>query len=86
MALVQLAQWEINLGPKPEPSILWMQCLGVDAMYVSDKNSQEMFKDTEYPQKYDGVLAVLFDDHEGNRIFRCRGAIRTRARRGDCSV
>ena len=64
------SQWEINLGPKPEPAILWMQCLGVDATYVSDKNSQEMFKDTEHPQKYDGVLPVLFDDHEGNRILR----------------
>ena len=64
------AQWEINLAPKPEASILWMQCLGVDATFVSDKNSQEMFKDTEYPQKYDGVLSVIFDDHQGNRIFR----------------
>jgi hypothetical protein len=47
-----------------------MQCLGVDAVYVSDKNSQEMFKDTEHPEKYDGVLPVIFDDHEGNRILR----------------
>ncbi len=64
------AQWEINLGPKAEPSVLWMQCLGVDATYVSGKNSQEMFKDTAYPQKYDGVLPVIFDDREGDRIFR----------------
>jgi hypothetical protein len=64
------SQWEINLGPKPEPAILWMQCLGVDATYVSGKNSDEMFKDTLYPQKYDGVLPVIFDDHAGNRIFR----------------
>lgn len=64
------AQWEINLAAKPEASVLWMQCLGVDAMYVSGKNSQEMFKDTEHPQKYDGVLPVIFDDHAGNRIFR----------------
>lgn len=64
------SQWEIYLGPRPEPAILWMQCLGVDATYVPDKNSQEMYKDTEHPHKYDGVLPVIFDDHEGNRIFR----------------
>jgi len=66
----QQSQWELNLGSKAEPSILWMQCLGVDATYVSGKESQEMFKDSEHPEKYDGVLPVLFDDHEGNRIFR----------------
>jgi hypothetical protein len=64
------SQWEINLGPKGLPSILWMQCLGVDATYVSDKTSQEMYRDTEHPEKYDGMLPVIFDDHEGNRIFR----------------
>ena len=68
--VTEQSQWEINLAPKPEASVLWMQCLGVDATYVSDKNSQEMFKDTEHPQKYDGVLPVIFDDREGNRILR----------------
>jgi hypothetical protein len=74
------AQWEINLAPKPEASILWMQCLGVDLTYVSDKNSQEMFKDTTYPQKYDGVLTAIFDDHQGNRIFRIPRRYPVRAR------
>ena len=64
------AQWEINLGPKPEPAILWMQSMGVDAAYVSDQSSQEMFKDYTYPRKFDGVLPVLYDDHHGNKIYR----------------
>ena len=64
------AQWEINLGPNPEPAILWMQSMGVDAVYVSDKQSQEMFKDFEFPQKFDGVLPVIFDDQQGNKIYR----------------
>jgi hypothetical protein len=64
------SQWEINLAAKPQASVLWMQCLGVDAAYVSDKNSQEMFKDIEHPDKYDGVLPVIYDDHLGNRMFR----------------
>ena len=78
--LTDQAQWEINLAPKPQASILWMQCLGVDATYVSDKNSQEMFKDTTYPLKYDGALEVIFDDHAGDRIFRIPRRFPVRAR------
>ena len=74
------AQWEINLGPKPEPAILWMQALGVDAAYVSDKSSEEIFKDYLYPQKFDGVLDVLYDDHQGNRIYRIPRRYPARAR------
>ena len=64
------AQWEINLGPKPEPAILWMQCMGVDTVYVSDKKSQEIFKDFVYPKKFEGALPVIYDDHEDNKIYR----------------
>jgi hypothetical protein len=67
---VEQSQWEIKLGPQPGTSILWMQCLGVDAVYVSDKDSQEPFKDTSFPHKYEGLLPVVFDDHQGNRIYR----------------
>ena len=77
---VEQAQWEINLGPKAEPAVLWMQCLGVDAAYVSDKTSEEMFKDYEYPQKFDGVLPVLYDDRAGNRIYRIPRRYPARAR------
>ena len=77
---VEPAQWEINLGPNPKPTILWMQCLGVDAIYVSDKRSQEMFKDFQYPQKVDGVLPVIFDDQQGNRIYRVPRRYPARAR------
>ncbi|MBZ5727959.1 MAG: hypothetical protein LAP87_23570 [Acidobacteriia bacterium] len=67
---VEQAQWEINLGPKPEPAILWMQCLGTDAAYVSDKSSEEMFKDYLFPHKFEGALPAIYDDHRGNVIYR----------------
>ena len=67
---VEPAQWETNLGPDPQPTILWMQCLGVDAVYVSDKRSQEVFKDFLYPQKLAGALPVLYDDQQGNVLYR----------------
>jgi len=67
---VEPAQWETNLGQDPKPTILWMQCMGVDAMYVSDKRSQEVFKDFQFPQKVAGLLPVLFDDGQGNVLYR----------------
>ena len=68
--LVINAQWELNLGPKAEPSILWMQSMGVDTTYVSDKRSQEVFKDFLYPEKLAGALPAIYDDHQGNIIYR----------------
>ena len=67
---VEPAQWETNLGPDPKPTILWMQSMGVDAICVADKQSQEIFKDFQYPHKFDGVLPVLFDDKQGNVIYK----------------
>ncbi len=67
---VEPAQWETNLGPDPKPSILWMQSFGVDAIYVADKQSQEVFKDFQYPQKFANQLPVLFDDKLGNILYR----------------
>jgi hypothetical protein len=50
--------------------VLWMLFLGVDATYVYDMNSQELFKDFQFPQKFDRVLQTIFDDGQGNKIFR----------------
>jgi hypothetical protein len=46
-----------------------MQCMGVDAIYVSDQRSQEVYKDFEHPQKFAGVLPVLYDDQHGNTLY-----------------
>ncbi len=69
-AQVEPAQWETTQGPDAEPSILWMQSLGVGAIFVSDKRSQEEYKDYLYPRKFDGVLPILFDDQQGNIIYQ----------------
>ena len=74
------AQWEAALGAKPEPSILWMQCMGVDAIYVSDQRSQEVYKDFEHPRKFAGVLPVLYDDGQGNTLYRVTRRYPARAR------
>ena len=78
--VVEAAQWETNLGSKPEPTILWMQCLGVDAIYVSDERSQEIFKDFQHPRKLSGVLPVIYDDQQGNLIYKVPRRYAARAR------
>ncbi len=67
---VEPAQWETNLGPNAEPTVLWMQSMGVDVVYVADQRSQEVFKDFQYPKKLAGVLPVVFDDQHGNTLYR----------------
>jgi hypothetical protein len=74
------AYWEARLGPKPEPTVLWMQCLGVDAIYVSDKRSQEIYKDFIYPEKLNGALPVIYDNGRGDRIYRVPRRYPARAR------
>jgi hypothetical protein len=68
------------LGPNPEPTVLWMQCMGVDAVYVADKRSQEEYKDFQHPTKLAGVLPVLFDDQQGNTLYRVPRRYAARAR------
>ncbi|MBZ5575405.1 MAG: hypothetical protein LAP40_02460 [Acidobacteriia bacterium] len=78
--LTQNAGWELNLGAQPEPSILWMQCLGVDTVYVAGQRSQDVYKDTQYPRKYAGVLPVIYDDGRGDTIYQVPRRYRARAR------
>lgn len=76
---VEPAQWETNLGPNLEPTLLWMQATGTDAVYVAEKNSQEIFKDFQFPQKM-ATLPVLWDSGEGDHIYGVPRRYRTRAR------
>jgi hypothetical protein len=64
------AQWEILLGPNPELAVSWLTALGADAVIVSSKQSQEMYRDFKFPDKFSGVLPVLYDDGRDNVIYR----------------
>ena len=65
----QYAAWELRFGRDAKPGILWMQALGVDAVYVSDSRSEEVYKDFENPRKLSGSLPVVYDDQQGNVIY-----------------
>jgi len=77
---VQNANWEINIAAQPEASILWLQCLGVDTVYVSDQRSQEIYKDTKHPEKFAGVLPVLYDNGRGDVLYATPRRYPARAR------
>lgn len=67
---VMPAQWEIVLAASPEASISWMSALGVDIVIVHTKASQEFHHDFQFPEKFAGVLPVLYDNHQGDIIYR----------------
>ena len=78
--LPMIAQYEIHLDPIPESSIRWLECLGVDAVYVSGPGSQEIYKDNKVPGKFSGVLEAIYDNHHGDVIYRVPRRYPVRAR------
>jgi hypothetical protein len=74
------AQYVNRNDPNPEASILWMQCLGVDAVYVSGPGSQEIYKDDKAPGRFAGVLAEAYNNHKGDVIYRVPRRYPARAR------
>jgi hypothetical protein len=74
------AQYVIRVDPNPEASVLWLQCLGVDAVYVPGPGSQEIYKDYKIPEKFVGVLPPIYDNHHGDVIYRVPRRNLTRAR------
>jgi hypothetical protein len=76
----QYAAWELRFGRNARPGILWMQALGVDAVYVSDSRSEEVYKDFENPRKLSGSLPVIYDDQRGDVIYSVPRRYPARAR------
>ena len=68
--LVSVAYQHATSDADAVSSTHWMQSYGVDAILVHDKNSKEQYHDFAVPHKFAGILPVLFDDHEGNVIYR----------------
>ena len=68
--LVAPAAFFVAVNPDAHQAMRWMQAMGVDAVVVSDKTSQEVYHDFVDPGKFTGILPVIFDDHRGNVIYR----------------
>jgi hypothetical protein len=68
--ILPIAQWQIAAGEKGELATLWLQALGTDAVIVPDRTSEEFYHDFAKPEKFRGLLPVLFDDQHGTTIYR----------------
>jgi hypothetical protein len=68
--LVQPAYYFITSTPDASAAVLWMQALGVDAVIVPDQRSQEVYHDFADPHKFDGILPEIYNDHQGNIIYK----------------
>jgi hypothetical protein len=64
------AMFQVTWGTNPETAVRWLTALGVDALIVNDGRSQEMYHDFVHPYKFNGVLPVLYDDGQGNVIYK----------------
>ncbi len=59
-----------NLGPREaEISLLWLQAYGVHAVGVSRKGSREFYKPFANPDKFEGVLFVLWEN-DSDVVYR----------------
>ena len=77
--LTQNAMWEARMGTQTKPTVLWMQALGVDAVYVSDARSEEIYKDLKL-NKFAGALPAVYDDQHGDALFKVPRRYPARAR------
>ncbi len=79
--MAQDSQWEITGGSNPQPAILWLQALGVDVMYVPGPNSEDNYKkDIQHPERFAAATPLLYDDGQGNALYRIPRRYRARAR------
>jgi hypothetical protein len=68
--LVAPAQWEVLLGNDASLAVQWLICMGADAMIVNYPNSQDVYHDYQFPKRFEGVLPVIYDNHEGDVIYK----------------
>jgi len=64
------ANFQITQGEKVDLAILWLQALGVDAVIVPSRNSLEIYHDYSHPEKFHGAAPELYNDNQGNIIYR----------------
>ena len=72
--------WQLRMGDQAAPAILWMQAFGVDGIIVHDETSADMYGGYDFPKKFEGELAVLFDEIQGETIYEVPRRFRSLAR------
>jgi hypothetical protein len=68
--LIPQADFLITNGQDAAAAVAWMQAMGVDAVIVTSKKSQEVYHDFVDPRKFDGILPEIFNDQQGDIIYK----------------
>jgi hypothetical protein len=68
--LLPAAYWQITQGDRADIAIAWLQALGADAVIVPDRQSEEIYHDYSHPEKFQGALPEVYNDHKGVIIYR----------------
>jgi hypothetical protein len=63
------AIFQVKEAPDPRVPVGWLQAMGADVFVTHAANSQEEFKDTRNPERYESLLPLLYDNGRGDRIF-----------------
>ncbi len=62
--------YQIPVGERGDIAVAWLQALGTDAVIVPDRTSFEPYHDYHRPEKFRGLVPVLYDDQHGTVIYR----------------
>jgi hypothetical protein len=68
--ILPTASWQILRDERPNLAVLWLQALGTSAVVVPDRASPEPYHDYAKPEKFQGLLPVLYDDGHGTLVYR----------------
>ena len=77
--VVYASTWEIIIGNRPEPVLLWLKALAVDVMYAAGPNSEEPYKDVHSIERF-SAWPLLWDDGQGNKLWSTQRRFAERVR------
>jgi len=64
------AVYQVRTSPDFVNSLLWLKVLRVNYLVVHDQNSREYYHDFAYPEKFEGKVRNVFDNGQGDRIYK----------------
>ena len=68
--ILPVANWQITQGDRADLAVAWLEALGIDAVIVPDKTSEEIYHDYSHPEKFQGAIPEIYNDHKGVVIYQ----------------
>lgn len=64
------ASYQIQKGKDAETSILWLKALRASSVVVNSHESEEIYHDFAYPEKFENQLELIYDNRKGDKIYK----------------